>query len=92
MAPSAIYARMPAAMATPAPTRVEIEDDVPLIDPWAVPLAVRRERARRHARVEHSIEQKRARVRFWALLLTLLFFTVILSLTILDQIQALFGL
>jgi hypothetical protein len=81
---------MPAAVATPAPKRVEAE--APPIDPWAVPLAVRRERARRHARIEHRIEQKRARVRFWALLLSLLFFTVILSLTILDQIQALFGL
>jgi hypothetical protein len=81
---------MRAAMATPAPKRAEAE--APPIDPWAIPLAVRRERAKRYARIEHVAERRRARVRFWALLLTLLFFTVILSLTILDQIQALFGL
>jgi hypothetical protein len=77
-------------MAAPAPQRVERE--APPIDPFAVPRAVRRERARRHARHEHRAERERARVRFWALWTTLLFFVVILSLTILDQIQALFGL
>ncbi len=82
---------MPAAMATPAPKRVDVEANPP-IDPWAIPLAVRKERARRYARIEHAAEQRRARVRFWALVMGLLFFTVLLSLTILDQIQALFGL
>jgi hypothetical protein len=77
-------------MASPEPQRVEPE--APPIDPYAVPLAVRRERARRSARIEHRIEQKRARIRFWALWTALFFFVAILSLTILDQIQALFGL
>jgi hypothetical protein len=83
---------MPAAMATPAPKRVEVDAEAPPIDPWAVPLAVRKERARRYARIEHRAERRRAGIRFWALVLGLLFFTVVLSLTILDQIQALFGL
>jgi hypothetical protein len=41
--------------------------------------------------IEHELELKRARVRFWALFFGLLFFAIVLSLTILDQIQALFG-
>jgi hypothetical protein len=79
----------PAVMAAPAPRRVEVDE--PPIDPDAVPRAFARERAKRRARTEHEIEQKRARIRFWSLVLGLLFFAIVLSLTILDQIQALFG-
>jgi hypothetical protein len=81
---------MPAAMAVPAPHRAEAE--APPIDPYAVPRAVRRERARRYARIDHLAEQKRARVRFWWLITGLVFFVVVLGLTILDQIQAAFGI
>lgn len=51
-----------------------------------------RQRAKRYARIEHEHELKRARVRFWWLIAALVFFAVILSLNIRDQIQALFGL
>jgi hypothetical protein len=51
-----------------------------------------RERARRRAQIEHRIERGRARRRFQVLMLALLFFAVVLGLTIWDQIQALFGL
>jgi hypothetical protein len=79
----------PAVMAAPAPRRAEADE--PPIDPEAVPRAFARERAKRRARDEHELELKRARVRFWALFFGLLFFAIVLSLTILDQIQALFG-
>jgi hypothetical protein len=83
---------MAAAMAAPAPRRLETDAEAPPIDPYAVPRAVRRERAKRYARVEHLAEQKRAKVRFWWLLTGVLFFVFVLSLTILDRIQAAFGL
>jgi hypothetical protein len=51
-----------------------------------------RERARRRARIERERERRRARFRFLGLLVTLFFLTVVLALTIWDQIDALFGL
>jgi hypothetical protein len=75
-----------------APARRRAEPDEPPIDPYAVSRAFARERAKRRARSEHELELKRARVRFWALCGGLLFFAIVLSLTIVDQIQALFGL
>jgi hypothetical protein len=51
-----------------------------------------RERAKRRARIEHEREKKLARRRFQVLLLALLFVTIVLGLTIWDQIEALFGL
>lgn len=51
-----------------------------------------RERAKRRARIEHERERRHARRRFLVLLVTLLFVATVLSLTIWDQIQALFGL
>jgi hypothetical protein len=60
--------------------------------PSRVERTLLRERARRRARVEHTLDRKRARRRFLGLLVFLLFVTVFLSLTIWDQIQALFGL
>lgn len=79
-----------AAMAAPAPRRANV--DVPPVDPSAIPRAFAKERAKRRAREEHQTGLERARVRFWGLIGGLLFFVVILSLTIWDQIQALFGI
>jgi len=77
-------------MAAPAPRRSDA--GVPPVDPDAVPRAFAKERAKRRAREEHQAGLERARVRFWGLVGALLFFAVILSLTIWDQIQALFGI
>ena len=77
-------------MASPVPRRAPADD--PPLDPHAVRRAFARERAKRHARHEHRAERERARVRFWGLMGALLFFAVILSLTIWNQIQALFGI
>lgn len=77
-------------MAAPAPRRADADE--PPLDPYAVPRAFARERAKRRVREEHQAEVERARLRFWGLIGALLFFAAILSLTIWDQIQALFGI
>ncbi len=45
-----------------------------------------------NARLEHEHELKRARLRFFALLLALLFVAALISLAIWDTLQALFGI
>jgi hypothetical protein len=82
-------------MAAPAPRRVSVEapgPDAPPTDPSDLQRALRRERARRNASLEHEQELKRARLRFFALLLTLLFVAALISLAIWDTLQALFGI
>jgi hypothetical protein len=58
----------------------------------AVERNLRVERAKRRARAEHKLERQRARRRFAVLLFLLLLAAALISLTIWDQIQALFGL
>jgi GAF domain-containing protein len=58
----------------------------------AVERNLRVERAKRRARIEHKLERQRARRRFAVLLFLLVLAAVLISLTIWDQIQALFGL
>lgn len=58
----------------------------------AVERNLRVERAKRRARAEHKLERQLARRRFAVLLFLLLLAAVLISLTIWDQIQALFGL
>ncbi len=75
----------------PAPARRE-QPRRAVPPPSPIERAVRVQRAKRRARIEHERERRRARRRFAVLMLALLFFTAILGLTIWDQIQALFGL
>jgi hypothetical protein len=51
-----------------------------------------KERAKRRARIYHDLERRRAGRRFWVLFAALIFVSLILALTIWDQIQAIFGL
>lgn len=67
-------------------------EESPPVDPKAIDRAFVRHRARRVARVEHYRELKRARRRFWALFGGLVLLTVVLSVTILEQIRTLFGI
>jgi predicted nucleic acid-binding Zn ribbon protein len=53
---------------------------------------VRLHRARRKARIEHRKRTKRAGLRFWVVLVLLLVASVVLSVTIWNEIQNLFGL
>jgi hypothetical protein len=78
-------------MAEPA-TRPAAGEDAPPFDPIAVDRAYLQERARRRARIERSRERRRASLRFWLVLLSLLAATVLLSLTIWREIERLFGL
>jgi hypothetical protein len=57
-----------------------------------VPRAFKVARAKRRARIEHSREKKRARVRFWVLLGVLVFLTLFIALSIWEKITAAFGL
>lgn len=87
-------------MAAPAPRRADWEDvlpedalvDEPPLDPHAVRRRLRRERAKRHALHEHQRERRLAGIRFLALIGTLLFVTVFLSLSIWETIGSVFGL
>ncbi|HZB34647.1 MAG TPA: hypothetical protein VE440_01115 [Gaiellaceae bacterium] len=78
-------------MAEPARRRDAVEDPPP-IDPSAIDRAYRFHRARRRAREERVRERGLARLRFWAVLLTLLVLTAYLSLVVWHQIERLFGL
>lgn len=82
-------------MAAPAPRRAEWEEvqaGAPPVDPYAVQRRLRRERAKRRARVEHRREQRIAGLRFLVLIGVLVFLTLFLSLSIWEKIRALFGL
>jgi hypothetical protein len=79
-------------MAAPAPRRARVERVVTHQEPTRLQRSLVRERAKRRARIEHERERRRARRRFAVLMLTLLFFTAVLSLTIWDEIETLFGL
>ena len=82
-------------MAAPAPRRTEWEDvraNDPPVDPHAVQRRLRRERAKRRARIEHRREQRIAGLRFLVLIGVLVFLTLFLSLSIWEKIRDLFGL
>jgi hypothetical protein len=76
-------------MAQPARRQAE---DVPDVDPGTVDRAYRYYRERRHAKVRHTREQKRAQLRFWLVLLLLTGLAVYLILLVWSQIEQLFGL
>jgi hypothetical protein len=82
-------------MAAPAPRRVPLHEsryEEPPTEPSPYQRALRRERARRHARIEHELELKRARFRFLVLLFAVLFLAALISLSIWAKAQALFGI
>lgn len=62
------------------------------MDPFAVERRLRRERAKRRARIEHRREQRIAGLRFLVLIGALVFLTLFLSLSIWEKIRDLFGL
>jgi hypothetical protein len=74
------------------PVRDLAPDDAPPIDPDAVRLRYRRARARRRARVKHHRERKWAGFRFWLVIVALVAASVFLVLTILREVERLFGL
>lgn len=83
-------------MAAPAPRRVDWEEppleDPPPVDPHAVQRRLRRERAKRQARIDYRHEKRLAGLRFLFLIGTLIFLTLFISLSIWEKIGSLFGL
>jgi hypothetical protein len=87
-------------MAAPAPRRAPLDEHRPAPAPQAAPpantgayrRALKLARARRRARIEHQAELKRARIRFLALLLGLVFLALFIGLSIWEKIESLFGL
>jgi len=82
-------------MARPAPQYEPIpdpRDDPPVIDTDEVDRAYHYHRAARRARIEHRRNTRRARVRFFAMLVVLVAVSVFVALTVWHEIQSLFGL
>jgi hypothetical protein len=67
------------------------DDGPPSLDPLAIELAYRRERARRRARVERRSEARRSNIRFWISLLVLTFISAFVILAAWHEVQTLFG-
>lgn len=77
-------------MAQPA-RRLDPEDALQL-DPDAVQRAYRLHRARRRAHRERDREVRRARLRFWSVLILLVAISAWLTVVVWRQIERLFGL
>jgi hypothetical protein len=78
-------------MARPARQPAEL-DDPPTHDPASVAHAYRYHRQRRSARDARAREHRRARWRFWLVAVCLLLASLVIAVTIWDQVQSLFGL
>jgi hypothetical protein len=78
-------------MAQPAP-RPDVVDEALQLDPAAVQRSYRQHRARRRARRLHVRETKRARLRFWLVLVVLVALSIYLSIVAWHQIERVFGL
>jgi hypothetical protein len=78
-------------MAQPA-RRPEMVDEALQLDPVAVQRAYRLHRARRRAHRHQRQETKRAKLRFWLVLLGLVALSIYLSIVIWHQIERTFGL
>lgn len=81
-------------MAQPARQRTAAPpaEDVPPVDPTAIPRRYRLERAKRRARVRRAEERRLAGLRFWIVIAMLAAAFALLSLTIWNEIERLFGL
>jgi hypothetical protein len=68
------------------------DDRPPAVDPTAVARAYRLERAKRQARARRDRERQAALLRFWTALVLLTGMLALLSLTVWNEIERLFGL
>jgi hypothetical protein len=67
-------------------------DEAPSLDPASVEQAYLRERARRRARERQTQEAKLARVRYYAVMGTLLALTIVLLVLVWHEVRQLFGI
>jgi hypothetical protein len=72
--------------------RQQRPDTAPPVDPAAVARAYRLERAKRHARARRERERQNAQLRFWTVLVVLTGMLALLSLTVWNEIERLFGI
>ena len=83
-------------MAQPAATPPDGDQEPPVadppVDPDAFAKAFIRERARRVARDEHIVDQRKARIRYWIVVAALVLTAAILTASIWDQLKSLFGI
>jgi hypothetical protein len=79
-------------MAQPARRPRALEDDAPSLDPAAIERAYQRERARRRQRSRRKTEARRSNLRFWLVLIALVFLTAFLALTVWHEVQQIFGI
>ena len=66
--------------------------EAPPIDPATIDRAYRFHRAKRRARLERTRDTRWARLRYLAVLVSLLVLTAVLAVTIWEQVRSLFGL
>jgi hypothetical protein len=78
-------------MAEPARQTPLHDEEIPL-DPGAIELAYRRERARRRARERHAQETSLARARFYAVVGVLTAAAIVLLVLVWNEVGRLFGL
>jgi hypothetical protein len=86
--PGALHSHL---VAQPA-RRQQRPDPAAPVDPTAVARAYRLERAKRHARARRDRERKNAHLRFWTALVLLTGMLALLSLTVWNEIERLFGI
>lgn len=67
-------------------------EDAPPVDPHAVSVRYRREKAKRRARVRHRRATKWAGFRFWLVVLALVAASIFIVLVLLREVEQLFGL
>ena len=78
-------------MAEPARIQPEL-DEPPIPDPAEIDRARRLYRARRHAKLERQRATRRARLRFWSVLIALLLASLVIAVTAWLEIERQFGL
>jgi len=79
-------------MAEAAWINPDLDEPPPLADPAEIDRARRAYRARRAARLERQREVRRARIRFWSILLALLLASLVILVTVWLEIERSFGL
>jgi len=78
-------------MAQTAPRPQPLAEDPPT-DPNAIPQAYRFHRARRRARIRHNQERRKAGLRYYVVLCMLLIGTLVIAVTIWNQVRKAFGI
>jgi hypothetical protein len=77
-------------MAQPARRARRVQEQAP-VDPHAVERAYRLEKAKRRARVQQKRERRHAHLRFYVVIAALLVLSAVVVVTVLREVERLFG-